>query len=81
MIYTTFSEPEWVPYKQNEMLNILLRNMDQYCFKQQAEIKYIEAIGKRSRGEKYMDELIQSIELCDSIVRHIMNCCIYGIIR
>ncbi|MDC7300198.1 hypothetical protein NXH58_00125 [Agathobacter ruminis] len=58
---------EWVLYKQNEMLNILLRNMDQYCFKQQAEIKYIEAIGKRSRGEKYMDELIQAIELCDSI--------------
>lgn len=58
----------WIFDKPNRMLKMLLDNMEQYSMKQQAEIKYVDATYKRRfHNEEYKNDLIASIELCDSI--------------
>lgn len=57
----------WIFDKPNIMLDMLLSTIEYYGKKEQAEIKYVEAIHKWCRNENYIEDIIESIALCDNV--------------
>lgn len=53
--------------RPEKMLTRLLKQIKQYDLKKQAQIKYVEALYKRMRNEKFIEELHQAVVLYDKI--------------